>query len=271
MNAKLDDEIVFKKCPHCGFLNHGDVEVCLSCGVNIGNYYKNIDAIDDLIKHKQANKYAQLEEGQKSKRRSIKNQNLDKNEMANTRVIIIFLLFLGLVTLLGVSITAYFIKTRNQAAFNYLSLALKCVEDNDPECAYEMVVRASKLGQKEYQTEPILLWTLEQFILRDTQQDFIQKSTIISQCLEIDPANPICLEAMCVDNVEQVKLQLANGDYENLTAIINDMLLNCGQPDPVVLRLREQVFSSWYQESLEQHQYIKAWRIKKEWDRTNTR
>jgi len=46
--------------------------------------------------------------------------------------------------------------------------------------------------------------TLEQFILQDTQQDFIQKSTIISQCLEIDPANPICLEAMCVDGVEQV-------------------------------------------------------------------
>ena len=148
MNVKLDDEIVITKCPHCGFLNNGDVEVCLTCGVNICNYYNNLGATDDFTEHEQPNNSAQLEERQRWTRRLIKKLNLEQGEVANTRVIILLLLFLGLVTLLGVTIIAYFIKTRNQASTNYLNLALECVEDNDPKCAYEMVVRAGNLGQK---------------------------------------------------------------------------------------------------------------------------
>jgi len=266
MNARLDDEIVFTKCPHCGSLNNGDVEVCLTCGVNICNYYTNIEATDDFTENEQANNSTQPEERQKRTRRLIKKLKLEQGEVANIRVIIILLLFLGFVTLLGVTITAYFIKTRNQASTNYLNLALECVEDSDPKCAYEMVVRAGNLGQKKYYTEPILLWSLEQLILQDTQQDYFQKFTTINQCLEIDPVNPVCLEALCIDSVDLLELHLANGNYEKLIMIINDMVLNCGQLEPVVFRLREQAFTGWYEESLEQHQYFKAWRIKKEWE-----
>lgn len=263
MIADSNDEIVFKKCPHCGHINNGDVEVCLSCGVNIRRYVNNLEEINAHKVGGNSTKVAHLEAGWTQNHQLKKNFSTDNTAAENYLTILIVLFFLGLVIILGSITTAFFVRSRNNAATEYLERAITCVEDNDPDCAYIMIKRASKLGQKESNTEPILLWALENFITEDLNSDnFDQMIKTIRACLEIDPENPFCINTLCIDNDWVLENYQLNNDHEHILATLNDILNLCEKPDPAFYLFKGQVYLNWYQESLENQQYFKAWRIK---------
>lgn len=253
-----------EKCPNCGFENPLDALVCSGCGININAYEMNIGKLEEIKLHtlhktnQKDDYYNQNNQGFKDNR----DQNLYKKRITSA---IFITVIIGLIIVVVVLATGFWLKHRHETAKEYFSSAQNCLNKKNYDCAEEAALNARKNGYNKELVSDLLinvsLVAAKEALSLDMPATALE---YLDTCLTSQPNNLECIQIACISKIKMVNRFAGSAQWEKAVLLMDEIIIAC--PDLSEQRAnQEQLFINWYADALRNGNLIEINKVKQLW------